>query len=67
MAVKGLRGIELVELTFGAVLVLAIVVLVMMQVLARVTPLESYVWTGELARLLPGVALLRPRRLPART
>ena len=48
--VKGLRAIELVELTVGALLMLAIVVLVMMQVLARVTPLEGYVWTGELAR-----------------
>lgn len=48
--VRGLRGTELVELTVGAVLMVAIVVLVMMQVLARVTPLESYVWTGELAR-----------------
>lgn len=46
----GLRGLELVELTVGAVLVVSMVVLVMMQVLARVTPLESQVWTGELAR-----------------
>ena len=46
----GLRGIELVELTFGALLVLAMMVLVMLQVLARVTPLDNQVWTGELAR-----------------
>lgn len=48
--VRGLRGIELVELTVGALLLVAIVVLVMMQVLARVTPLQGFVWTGELAR-----------------
>ena len=47
---RGLRGIELIELTVGALLLLAIVVMVMMQVLARVSPLESKVWTGELAR-----------------
>jgi TRAP-type C4-dicarboxylate transport system permease small subunit len=46
----GLRGIELVELTVGALLITAIVALVMLQVLARVTPLENQVWTGELAR-----------------
>lgn len=46
----GLRGIELVELAIGALLLLAIVVLVMLQVLARVTPLDNQVWTGELAR-----------------
>lgn len=46
----GLRGIELVELTVGATLIVGITVLVMMQVLSRVTPLESFVWTGELAR-----------------
>jgi len=48
--VRGLRGIELLELAVGAVLVTAMVVLVMMQVVSRVTPVESYVWTGELAR-----------------
>jgi TRAP-type C4-dicarboxylate transport system permease small subunit len=47
---RGLRGIELVELTVGALLLLAIVAMVMLQVLARVTPLENRVWTGELAR-----------------
>lgn len=46
----GLRGIELIELTFGGVLILAIVGLVMLQVLSRVTPLDNQVWTGELAR-----------------
>jgi TRAP-type C4-dicarboxylate transport system permease small subunit len=46
----GLRGIELIELTFGAICVVAIVVLVMLQVLARVTPIDNQVWTGELAR-----------------
>ena len=46
----GLRGIELVELTFGALFILAMVVLVMLQVLARVTPIEGQVWNGELAR-----------------
>jgi TRAP-type C4-dicarboxylate transport system permease small subunit len=47
---RALRPVELVELTVGALLLLAIVVLVMLQVLARVTPIESHVWTGELAR-----------------
>lgn len=46
----GLRGLELVELTAGAIFILAIVSLVMLQVLARVTPIESQVWTGELAK-----------------
>lgn len=46
----GLRGIELVELTVGALFILAMVVLVMLQVLARVTPIEGQVWNGELAR-----------------
>lgn len=45
-----LRGIELVELAVGAILLLAILALVMMLVLARVTPVPSEVWTGELAR-----------------
>lgn len=45
-----LRGLELVELAFGAVFILAIVGLVMLQVLARVTPIDNQVWTGELAR-----------------
>lgn len=47
---RGLRGIELIELTVGALLLLGIVVMVMWQVLARVTPLEGKIWTGELAR-----------------
>jgi TRAP-type C4-dicarboxylate transport system permease small subunit len=46
----GLRGLELVELTVGAIFILAIVGLVMLQVLARVTPIDNQVWTGELAR-----------------
>lgn len=48
--VAGLRGLELFELTVGVVLVVGMVVLVMLQVLARVTPLDNQVWTGELAR-----------------
>ena len=43
-------AVELVELTLGVVLVIAMTVLVMMQVLARVTPLPGEVWTGELAK-----------------
>lgn len=48
--VAGLRGLEIVELTIGALFILGIVILVMLQVLARVTPLDNLVWTGELAR-----------------
>ncbi|MET8523547.1 TRAP transporter small permease [Nocardioides sp. NPDC004968] len=48
--VAGLRGLEIVELTIGAILILGIVILVMLQVLARVTPIDNQVWTGELAR-----------------
>ena len=45
-----LRLVEIAELTLGAALLLAILVLVMMQVLSRVTALPSQVWTGEIAR-----------------
>lgn len=47
---KALRALELVELSVGALLLLGILVLVMWQVLARVSPIPSEVWTGELAR-----------------
>ncbi|WP_370617403.1 TRAP transporter small permease [Mumia sp. Pv 4-285] len=45
-----LRGLERVELSLGVFLVAFILVLVMMQVLARFTPIPSEVWTGELAK-----------------
>lgn len=47
---RAVRAVELVELTLGTVLITAVIVLVMMQVLARVSPLPSEVWTGELAK-----------------
>ena len=48
--VAGLRGLAIVELTIGAIFILGILSLVMLQVLARVTPIDNQVWTGELAR-----------------
>lgn len=47
---KVLRAVELVEGTVGALLLLAILVLVMAQVIVRFAPLDGWVWTGELAR-----------------
>lgn len=47
---KVLRAIEFVEGTVGALLLLAILVLIMAQVIVRVAPLGGWVWTGELAR-----------------
>ncbi|MFC5382102.1 TRAP transporter small permease [Aquipuribacter nitratireducens] len=45
-----LRTVELVELVLGGVLLVLILVLVSSQVVARVTPLDNPVWTGEVAR-----------------
>jgi TRAP-type C4-dicarboxylate transport system permease small subunit len=45
-----LRIIEKVEVAGGALLLVAILVLVMVQVLVRITSFAGWVWTGELAR-----------------
>lgn len=39
-----------VEITIGAIALLAILVLVFMQAAQRYTPFEGFAWTGELAR-----------------
>jgi TRAP-type C4-dicarboxylate transport system permease small subunit len=46
----GLRAVELVEGTVGALLLLSILVLIMAQVIVRFSPFSGWVWTGELAR-----------------
>ncbi|PJJ58041.1 TRAP-type C4-dicarboxylate transport system permease small subunit [Mumia flava] len=48
--VRVLRGVELAELTLGAVLLATILVLVVLQVVTRITPLDSNVWNGEIAK-----------------
>ncbi|HEX6231701.1 MAG TPA: TRAP transporter small permease subunit [Jiangellaceae bacterium] len=45
-----LRVVEIVEGTIGALLLLAILVLVMVQVTVRFSALGGWAWTGELAR-----------------
>lgn len=45
-----LRPLEAVEMTLGALLIFLVLVLVMWQVLGRITPLTSPVWTGEIAK-----------------
>ena len=45
-----LRVIEIGEATTGGLLLLAILVLVMIQVIVRFSPLGGWAWTGELAR-----------------
>lgn len=45
-----LYAVERVELAVGALLLLIILVLVMMQALSRFSPVPSFVWTGEVAR-----------------
>ena len=45
-----LRGVEIVEGTIGALLLLGILVLVMVQVTVRFSALGGWAWTGELAR-----------------
>lgn len=45
-----LRVVELVEGTVGALLLAAILVLILAQVIVRVSPLDGWIWTGELAR-----------------
>ena len=45
-----LRVVEIVEGTIGALLLLGILVLVMMQVTVRFSALGGWAWTGELAR-----------------
>jgi len=47
---KVLRAVEIVEVTVGALLLAAILVLIMAQVIVRISPLGGWVWTGELAR-----------------
>lgn len=47
---KLLRAVELVEGAVGALLLLAILVLVMVQVTVRFSALGGWAWTGELAR-----------------
>jgi TRAP-type C4-dicarboxylate transport system permease small subunit len=45
-----LRAMNAVEAGLGAVLILMILVLVMIQVVARFTPFGGWPWTGEFAR-----------------
>lgn len=45
-----LRVVEIVETIVGALLLTAILVLIMAQVIVRISPLGGWVWTGELAR-----------------
>jgi TRAP-type C4-dicarboxylate transport system permease small subunit len=45
-----LRAVEIVEGTIGALLLLGILVLVMVQVTVRFSALGGWAWTGELAR-----------------
>ena len=45
-----LRAVEIVEGAVGALLLLAILVLVMVQVTVRFSALGGWAWTGELAR-----------------
>lgn len=45
-----LRAVELVELALGGVLLTVILVLVSLQVIARVAGFDSPVWSGEIAR-----------------
>ena len=47
---KVLRVVEIVEGTIGALLLLGILVLVMVQVTVRFSALGGWAWTGELAR-----------------
>lgn len=47
---KVLRVVEIVEGTVGALLLLTILVLVMVQVTVRFSALGGWAWTGELAR-----------------
>lgn len=47
---KALRAVEIVEATAGALLLAAILLLIMAQVIVRISPLGGWVWTGELAR-----------------
>jgi TRAP-type C4-dicarboxylate transport system permease small subunit len=47
---RTLRAVEIVESAIGALLLLAILVLVMVQVTVRFSPLRGWAWTGELAR-----------------
>lgn len=47
---KALRFVEIIEISVGALLLAAILVLIMAQVVVRFTPLGGWVWTGELAR-----------------
>lgn len=47
---KLLRAVEIVEGAIGALLLLAILVLVMVQVIVRFSALGGWAWTGELAR-----------------
>jgi TRAP-type C4-dicarboxylate transport system permease small subunit len=47
---RTLRALEVAELTIGALLLALILALVMLQVIARVTPVPGAVWNGELAR-----------------
>ncbi|HEY8471229.1 MAG TPA: TRAP transporter small permease subunit [Natronosporangium sp.] len=44
------RVIEYAEAAIGALLLTAILVMILAQVIVRVTPLGGWVWTGELAR-----------------
>lgn len=45
-----LRGIEITEAVLGAILLVVILSLVMIQVTLRFTPTAGWVWTGELAK-----------------
>lgn len=47
---KILRAVELVEAAVGALLLLAILALVMVQITVRFSALGGWAWTGELAR-----------------
>ena len=44
------RAITLIEITFGAVALLAVLVLVFTQAAQRYTPFDGFAWTGELAK-----------------
>jgi TRAP-type C4-dicarboxylate transport system permease small subunit len=47
---RSIRVLTAIELTIGAIALLAILVLVFMQAAQRYSPFESFAWTGELAR-----------------
>lgn len=47
---KVLRGIEVIEISVGVLLLTTILFMVMAQVIVRFTPFGGWVWTGELAR-----------------